>query len=183
MIRLPSLDQLNCSAAWGVGGVGGTRIWLASQPTDMRCGFDRLAELARTATGHDPVNGHLFLFRSRRGDRIKVLYWDKDGMALWYKRLEVGVFKLPRIDAGVASVELRASDLAMLLDGIDMRSVKKLKRYTKKPGQPESLIHTTACHTFWKLPTKVDGNLKIVEIVSKAREALDQGRGWGHGVL
>jgi transposase len=122
---LPSLAQLD-------GAAGSTRIWLATAPADMRCGFDRLAELARRVTEQDPMSGHLFLFRSRSGDRLKVLYWDKDGYALWYKRLEAGVFKLPRIEGGVKSVELRASELAMLLDGIDLRSVKRVTRYRKR---------------------------------------------------
>jgi transposase len=123
MIGLPTLSQLDKSA--------GARIWLATQPADMRCGFDRLAELARAVTGQDPLSGHLFLFRSRGGDRLKVLYWDKDGMALWYKRLEEGTFKLPRVDGDARSVELRASELAMLLDGIDLKSVKRVKRYSR----------------------------------------------------
>jgi transposase len=100
----------------------------------MRCGFDRLAALARTVTGEDPLRGHLFVFRSRGGDRLKVLYWDRDGYALWYKRLEAGVFKLPRpsVDAARArSIELRAGDLAMLLDGIDLRSIRRVKRYSR----------------------------------------------------
>ncbi len=74
MIGLPTLAQLDKATS--------TRIWLATQPADMRCGFDRLAELARVVTGQDPLSGHLFLFRSRGGDRLKALYWDKDGMAL-----------------------------------------------------------------------------------------------------
>ena len=121
MIGLPSLWQLDRSAP--------TRIWLATQPADMRCSFDRLADLAASVTGEDPLSGHLFLFRSRGGDRLKILYWDKDGYALWYKRLEEGTFKLPKIDAAQKSVELRASELAMMLDGIDLRSVKRVKRY------------------------------------------------------
>ena len=121
MIGLPTLAQLD--------GATSTRIWLATQPADMRCGFDRLAELARVVTGQDPLGGHLFLFRSRGGDRLKALYWDKDGMALWYKRLEAGTFKLPRVDGDARSVELRASELAMMLDGIDLRSVRRVKRY------------------------------------------------------
>jgi transposase len=95
----------------------------------MRCGFDRLAELARAVTGQDPFHAHLFIFRSQRGDRLKVLQWDRDGYALWYKRLESGVFKLPQIKPGVASVELRLSEFAMLLDGIDMSRVKRMPRY------------------------------------------------------
>lgn len=123
MIGLPTLGELDRSV--------GARIWLAVQPADMRCGFDRLAELAGSVTGEDPLSGHLFLFRSRGGDRLKILYWDKDGFALWYKRLEEGVFKLPRVEGSTKSVELRASELAMLLDGIDLRSVKRLKRYQR----------------------------------------------------
>ena len=100
----------------------------------MRLGFDRLAELAARVTAQNPMSGHLFLFRSRGGDRLKMLYWDKDGYVLWYKRLEEGTFKLPRIEADQKSVELRASELAMLLDGIDLRSVKRVKRYRAVEG-------------------------------------------------
>ena len=124
MIGLPSLTVMDRSAE--------TRIWLATEPADMRCGFDRLAELARTVTDQDPMDGHLFLFRGRHGDRLKILYFDRDGFALWYKRLEEGVFKLPRIEPGQQSVELRASELAMMLDGIDLRSVRRVKRYSRK---------------------------------------------------
>jgi transposase len=124
VIGLPTLGQLDRSTS--------VRIWLATEPADMRCGFDRLAELARSVTGEDPLSGHLFLFRGRCGDRLKILYWDKDGYALWYKRLEEGVFKLPRIEPGQKSVELRASELAMMLDGIDLKSVRRVKRYSRK---------------------------------------------------
>jgi transposase len=127
VIGLPSLASLDGSTS--------TRIWLASEPADMRCGFDRLAELARSVTGQEPLSGHLFLFRGRGGDRLKILYWDRDGYALWYKRLEEGTFKLPRIEAGAASVELRASELAMLLDGIDLRSIKRGKRYRRENAE------------------------------------------------
>jgi transposase len=88
MIGLPSLSSLDRSTP--------LRIWLAIEPADMRCGFDRLAERAALVTGQDPLSGHLFLFRGRSGDRLKILYFDRDGYALWYKRLEEGVFKLPR---------------------------------------------------------------------------------------
>lgn len=124
MIGLPTLGELDRSTA--------VRIWLATQPADMRCGFDRLAELARSVADQDPFAGHLFVFRSRGGDRLKILLWEKDGFVLWYKRLEQGVFKLPRVPDEAKSVELRASELAMLLDGIDLRSVKWVKRYSRK---------------------------------------------------
>jgi transposase len=97
----------------------------------MWCGFDRLAVMAKEVTGQDPYHAHLFLFRSRRGDRLKVLQWDGDGYVLWYKRLEVGIFKLPSVKPGTSSVELRPSELAMLLDGIDMSRVKRMPRYER----------------------------------------------------
>jgi transposase len=95
MIGLPSLRALDGSQA--------ARIWLAAEATDMRCGFDRLAERVRMVIGQDPLGGHLFVFRSRRGDRLKILLWDRDGFVLRYKRLESGVFKLPRMSAGSRS--------------------------------------------------------------------------------
>ena len=126
MIGLPSLQALDHPQA--------PRIWLAAEATDMRCGFDRLAERVRSVIGQDPSGNSLFVFRSRRGDRLKILTWDQDGFALWYKRLEAGVFKLPRLDAGARSVELRASELAMILDGIDMSKLKRVPRYERSSG-------------------------------------------------
>jgi transposase len=123
VIGLPSLRALD--------GAPGPRIWLAAEATDMRCGFDRLAERVQSVIGEDPLSGHLFLFRSRNGNRLKILTWDRDGYVLWYKRLEVGVFKLPRILPGSNSIELRASELAMLLDGIDMAKLKRVPRYER----------------------------------------------------
>ena len=104
---------------------------MASEAVDMRCGFDRLAERVRAVIGQDPLGGHLFVFRSRRGDRLKILAWDRDGFVLWYKRLESGVFKLPKVAAGARSVELRASELAMVLDGIDVSRLKRVARYER----------------------------------------------------
>ena len=121
MMGLPSLHSLDQAQA--------VRIWWATEKTDMRCGFDRLAERVKTVLGEDPQSGHLFVFRSRRGDRLKILLWDGDGFVLWYKRLEAGVFKLPRVEEGRRSVELRASELAMVLDGIDMTKLKRVPRY------------------------------------------------------
>jgi len=123
VIGLPSLQMLD--------GAPGPRIWLAAEATDMRCGFDRLAERVQSVIGEDPLSGHLFLFRSRNGNRLKILTWDRDGYVLWYKRLETGVFKLPRMAPGSRSIELRASELAMLLDGIDMAKLKRVPRYER----------------------------------------------------
>ena len=100
----------------------------------MRCGFDRLAERVRAVIGEDPLSGHLFVFRSRRGDRLKILHWDRDGFVLWYKRLEEGVFKLPHAEGGGRALELRASELAMILDGIDVSRLKRLPRYQRGAG-------------------------------------------------
>ena len=121
MTGLPSLRSLDRAQA--------ARIWLAVEAADMRCGFDRLAERVKTVIGEDPLTGHLFVFRSRRGDRLKILVWDRDGFVLWYKRLEAGVFKLPKAEAGARLVELRASELAMILDGIDVSRLKRTPRY------------------------------------------------------
>ena len=123
MIGLPSLRALDRTH--------GPRIWLAVEVTDMRCGFDRLAERVRGVIGQDPMSDSLFIFRSRRGDRLKILLWDRDGFVLWYKRLESGVFKLPRVKDGARSVELRASELAMILDGIDMTKLRRVPRYER----------------------------------------------------
>lgn len=150
MIGLPTLSSLDQSSPMRPGGEA-CRIWLALEPADMRCGFDRLAARAAAVTGQDPLCGHLFLFRSRGGDRLKILYFDRDGYALWYKRLEEGTFKLPsprpanaatNTDPSPGSVELRGSELAMILDGIDLSSLKRSKRYQPNPatgGTPSSV--------------------------------------------
>ena len=123
MLRLPSLGELDRGM--------GTKICLCTSPTDMRKGFDTLAALVKEFLGRDPLSGHLFLFVGRGKDRLKILYWDADGFALWYKRLEEGTFRLPRVSADDASVELKASELAMMLEGIDLKSIKRSKRFER----------------------------------------------------
>jgi len=73
----------------------GVRIFLCTAPTDMRKSFDGLFALVETVIGEDPFSGHLFLFRNRKRDRVKLLYWDRDGLAIWYKRLEAGCYQFP----------------------------------------------------------------------------------------
>jgi transposase len=108
------------------------RIFLCTQPADMRRSFDGLARMVREFLGADPLSGHLFVFRSKRGDRLKLLYWDNhDGLAIWYKRLEEGTFRFPAAPASEQGLEIRATDLAMLLDGVDLESVKRRKRYRR----------------------------------------------------
>jgi transposase len=117
------------------------RVFLCTLPTDMRKGFDTLACLVQQELGQDPLAGDLFVFRSRRGDRLKLLWWDEDGYALWYKRLEEGSFVLPSADGQRTSVGdhglvLRPAELAMLLDGIDLGNVKRQKRYQRSAPVP-----------------------------------------------
>jgi transposase len=103
------------------------RIWLATRPTDLRKSFDSLAELVRQHLAADPLSGQLFVFRNKRADRVKLLYWDEDGFVIVYKRLELGTFRFP--EATAAGVEIRAADLQMLLDGVELDSVKRRRRY------------------------------------------------------
>lgn len=105
------------------------RIWLATQPTDLRKSFDTLAEVVRQHLQHDPLSGHVFVFHNKRRDRIKLLYWDEDGFVIVYKRLEQGTFAFPRADADQTGICLRAAELAMLLDGVDWQQAKRAKRY------------------------------------------------------
>jgi transposase len=109
------------------------RIFVSREPVDMRKSFDSLAQLVREHVGGDPLSGHLFVFRSRRGDRVKLLHWDRDGYVLWYKRLEVGVFTFPAagLAAGPQGLELNAADFAMILDGVDLASVQRRPRYRR----------------------------------------------------
>jgi len=105
-------------------------------PTDMRKSFDSLGGLVEQELGQDPLSGDLFVFRSRRGDRLKLLYWDSDGLAIWYKRLEEGTFVFPtpsgeRAKVGAHGMIIRAAELAMLLDGIELANIKRRKRYQR----------------------------------------------------
>ena len=109
------------------------RVFLCTAPTDMRKSFDGLSAVVRDHLTHDPLAGDLFVFRNRRGDRLKLLYWDEDGLAVWAKRLEEGTFEFPPGGAD-AAVEVRATELALILGGIDLRSAKRRKRYAPPPA-------------------------------------------------
>ena len=106
-----------------------TRIWLVAGVTDMRRGFDGLAGLVQIQLQADPFSGHVFVFRGRRGDRLKVLWFDGDGMCLFCKRLETGRFVWPQADSG--RVALTAAQLSMLLEGIDWRRPVRTARPTQ----------------------------------------------------
>jgi len=108
------------------------RIFVATAPTNMHLSFDRLAALARDVIQQDPLSGHLFCYLNRSGDKVKILYWDRSGFCLWYKRLERGVFHLPR--AGTPALELDAADLLLLLDGIELATATRRPRFTRRLG-------------------------------------------------
>ena len=107
----------------------GLRVHLALGATDMRKGFDGLAALVQTVLKADPFSGHLFLFRGKRGDLLKALWWDGQGLVLLAKRLEKGRFQLPVVDPRRRHVEMEPAQLAMLLDGIDLNA-RRLARWS-----------------------------------------------------
>ena len=111
----------------------GVKVFLCTAPTDMRRGFDGLSGMAESLMQQDPLSGHLFVFRNRNRDKLKILYWDQDGLAIWYKRLEQGTFQFPTDgktqEEVAAGVEISNSELSLLLGGIDLRTARRRKRY------------------------------------------------------
>jgi transposase len=104
------------------------RIFLCRQPADMRRSFDGLAALAREIVRQDPLSGHIFVFRNRLGDRAKLLWWDRSGFCLFYKRLEEGTFQFP------TSGEVTAGELMLLLEGIELSGAMRQKRFSLPPA-------------------------------------------------
>ena len=98
--------------------LAGVEVWVATTPVDMRKSFDGLAEVVRSFLGRDPLSGSLFVFRNKSAQRVKILWWDRDGLAIYYKRLERGVFQFPRSNA--TAVEISSSQLLRLLSGLDV---------------------------------------------------------------
>ena len=97
---------------------------------NTRRSFDRLAEMTRQVIGQDPLSGHLFVYTSRRADRVKILYWERGGFVLWYKRLEAGRFHLPSVKGN--TVELEAAELTILLEGIDLSGARRGRRFVPR---------------------------------------------------
>ena len=118
---------------------GVVRVYLHAHPTDMRRSYDGLCALIESAFQRDVRCGDLFLFLNRRLDRVKLMYWDRDGIAIWMKRLECGTFQRPALTPDGTHAVLDATDLSLLLSGIDLRSAQRRKRYVL----PASLIATT----------------------------------------
>lgn len=101
------------------------RVYLAAEPIDLRRGHDGLVAIVRSEWRLNPFDGHLFVFLGRRLDRVKILVWDRNGFVLYYKRLSQGRFRMPKVPPEATRVELDATTLAMLLDGIDVKYVRR----------------------------------------------------------
>lgn len=114
------------------------RIYLAVEPIDLRRGHDGLSAIVRGQWRMDLFGGHLFVFLGRRRDRCKILFWDRGGLVLYYKRLEKGRFRMPRVTTDGLAIEMDATELAMLLDGIDVRYVRR-----PEPWQPRKTAAST----------------------------------------
>ena len=106
------------------------QVFMAVQPVDLRKGFDGLSAAVQTVFQRHVLDGHLFLFLNRRRDRIKILWWDRDGLAVFYKRLERGSYEIPKHAAETKQLRLDATELSLLLNGIQLDSVKHRPRYT-----------------------------------------------------
>jgi transposase len=106
-----------------IGELANVQVWLATMPIDMRKSFDSLAEVVRNFLNHDPPSGHLFVFRNRGGHLLKILWWDRDGLAIYYKRLERGEFRFPR--ANTPAVEVTREQLLRLLSGLSLVERKR----------------------------------------------------------
>lgn len=107
------------------------RVYLCLTPTDMRRSFDGLHALVRDHLQLDAFAGHLYIFSNRRKDRLKVLYWDRDGFAVWAKRLEEGSFAIPSAEPGSTRIEITTEELAAVLSGIDLQQATRHKRYRR----------------------------------------------------
>lgn len=106
------------------------RVYVAAEPVDIRKSFDGLSAAVREVLRQEPLSGHLFVFRNRRGDRLKILFWDRNGWALFYKRLERGTFQLPsEVPRDAVHVEMEAAELALMLEGIDLRGARRRPRW------------------------------------------------------
>ena len=106
------------------------RLLVATQPVDGRKGIDSLMVIVRDIFGHDPLSGHLFIFFSKRCDRVRIVYWDRDGFAMWTKRLEKGRFRPSFSEDGrLAASAIEAADLGLIIQGIDLRGARRRPRW------------------------------------------------------
>lgn len=114
------------------------RVFFARQPADMRRSLDGLAALTRQGLSANPLDGHLYVFRNRIGDRLKILYFDRSGLALWYKRLERGTFKLPPDSSG-DRVEMSTAELLLILEGLELSDAVRRKRFALPSNKTEGV--------------------------------------------
>lgn len=112
------------------------RIFFAVERVDMRKSFNGLSGIVRDYLGDSPMSGHLFVFLGKRADRLKILWWDRDGWAVYYKRLERGTFRLPHVTTDQRKIEMSSSDLGLILQGIDLGTAKRQKRWQLPPKHP-----------------------------------------------
>jgi len=111
-----------------------TRIFMAVAPVDMRRSFSGLCAIVTEALGSNPLSGHLYLFRGKRADRVKAIIWDRNGLAIWYKRLERGKYRWPHQDA--SSIEISEHELTLLLDGVDFTRIRRLPPFSLQMPAP-----------------------------------------------
>lgn len=140
-----------------------TRIFLCTEDTDMRKSFSSLCGIIRRAMNSDPLSGALFVFKNRRADRIKAIYWDGDGLAIWYKSLQRGTFRFPDLKSfSSAGVEVDCTTLKMILDGIDLSSVRRQHRFridsSRTQPSPPDIARTSRAS--WKAPEESDSALQ-----------------------
>jgi transposase len=110
------------------------RVFVATQPVDGRKGADSLMAMVRDLLGHDPLSGHLYVFFSRRCDRVRIVYWDRNGIAMWSKRLERGRFRPAfTADGRFAASAVESAELALVLEGIDLAGARRRPRW--QPAQ------------------------------------------------
>jgi transposase len=107
------------------------QVFICLQPTDLRKSFDSLASLVSGVVGQNPLSGHLFVFLNRYRNRVKILFWDRSGYCLYYKRLEAGTFRIPvQTDSGIVSCALSLPELTLMLEGIDLTHARHRKRFS-----------------------------------------------------
>ena len=139
------------------------RVYLCTVPCDICRSFDGLSTMAEHIIWCNPFSGHLLVFCNRRSDRLKILYWDRDGWAIWYKRLEAGTFQSPFVETGCK--EIAAWELGMLLEGIDLTKTRRRKRYALavlaiSSGQDEEKVGNRA-EGLISLMTRADSSTKL----------------------
>lgn len=128
-------------------GPNNTRIFVCLEDTDMRKSFSSLCGTIRRSMHLDPTAGFLFVFKNKKADRIKIIYWDTDGWAMFYKLLARGTFRFPDLqNYSSAGLEIDATTLSMILDGVDLSTIRRQHRFRKEPVTSQPDAATSVCH-------------------------------------